>query len=315
MLISIIIPIYNVEKYLHKCLESIVNQSYKNIELVLVNDGSTDNSGLICDDFAKNDNRIKVIHQKNARMAAARNAGFRITTGELIWFIDSDDWIEPGAIDAIFRAMNNNQLDMIGFSYRYYYHDNQTFSAPQKCQTIETCSAIDYIKTETFLSPLIWSFVYRRTFLTANNLIFNESILHEDEAFNLECFSKLIKIKKIDKSLYNYRQRENSFMSSKPTHLRLESFAVLIKMCQNYKNHEFEELFLTKKIYNLISILFTFLVKFEYDAKFKTKIINEISQLVKSQKINPEDAYGIKIEKYIYNINPKLYLLLKACRK
>ena len=93
-LISVILPVYNVQQYLEKCIESVVNQTYKNLEIILIDDGSTDMSGKICDEFAEKDGRIKVIHSKNGGVSAARNIGLDIATGEYIGFVDSDDWIE-----------------------------------------------------------------------------------------------------------------------------------------------------------------------------------------------------------------------------
>jgi glycosyltransferase involved in cell wall biosynthesis len=312
--ISIIIPIYNVEKYLNKCIDSIVNQSYTDFELLLINDGSTDKSGEICNNYAKIDPRIKVIHQENAKMATARNAGLKIANGELIWFIDSDDWIEKDSVQHIVSNMIDSDLEIFGFAFNYYFEKTNTFSKSQNTYKIEQCDSKNYIKQETFLSPLIWSFVYRKDFLNQNNITFIETILHEDEAFNLHCFSKLKQIKKSDKVLYNYRQRENSFMSSKPSEMRIKSFYVLVKMCKEFKNNEFEPEFLTRKIYNLISILFTFLARFEYEKSLKNEIIKQISELEPKQFILKSDANGIKIEKRVYNLNPNLYLLLKKIR-
>lgn len=92
-LISVIVPVYNVEKYLHKCINSILNQTYKNLEIILIDDGSTDNSGKICDEYALKDNRIKVIHKENGGLSSARNAGLDICSGDYIGFVDSDDYI------------------------------------------------------------------------------------------------------------------------------------------------------------------------------------------------------------------------------
>lgn len=93
-LVSVIVPIYNVEKYLSKCIESIINQTLSNIEIILINDGSTDSSGVIADNYAKNDSRIKVIHKKNGGQGSARNIGIELASGEYIGFVDSDDWID-----------------------------------------------------------------------------------------------------------------------------------------------------------------------------------------------------------------------------
>lgn len=97
--ISVIVPVYNVEKYLERCVESIFKQTYKNIEIILVDDGSTDNSGKICDKFLKKDERVKVIHKENGGLSDARNAGLEILSGKYIMFVDSDDWISPAMVE------------------------------------------------------------------------------------------------------------------------------------------------------------------------------------------------------------------------
>ena len=100
-LISVIIPIYNVEKYLDRCVDSIINQTYKNLEIILVDDGSPDGSPQICDDYAKKDHRVQVIHKKNGGLASARNAGMDVMTGKYLFFLDSDDWLEREALEQL----------------------------------------------------------------------------------------------------------------------------------------------------------------------------------------------------------------------
>jgi glycosyltransferase involved in cell wall biosynthesis len=112
-LISIIVPVYKVEKFLSKCVDSILNQTYRNIEIILIDDGSPDNSPAICDEYAEKDNRIKVIHQRNAGQAGARNAGLAICRGEYIAFVDSDDYIEPNMMEAMLNAAVNNDCDIV----------------------------------------------------------------------------------------------------------------------------------------------------------------------------------------------------------
>ena len=108
-LISIIVPIYNVEKYIHKCIESIINQTYKNLEIILVDDGSPDNCGNICEEYAKNDSRIKVIHKENNGLSSARNAGLEICKGDYIGFVDSDDYIELNMYEVLINALKNTR--------------------------------------------------------------------------------------------------------------------------------------------------------------------------------------------------------------
>ena len=111
-LISIIVPVYNVEKYIHECVDSIINQTYKNIEIILVDDGSPDNCGKICDEYAKKDNRIKVIHKPNGGLSDARNHGIDVANGEWLMFIDSDDWIEPNMAEKLLHSALNNKADL-----------------------------------------------------------------------------------------------------------------------------------------------------------------------------------------------------------
>ena len=112
LLVSVIVPIYNVEFYLNKCVDSILNQSYKNIEVVLVDDESPDSCGKMCDDYAAMDGRIKVVHKKNGGLSDARNAGMKVATGDLITFVDSDDYISEDFVKILFEAMSENNADI-----------------------------------------------------------------------------------------------------------------------------------------------------------------------------------------------------------
>ena len=111
-LISIIVPVYNVEKYIRRCINSILNQTYQYLEIILVDDGSTDNSGLICDKYAHMDNRITVIHKKNGGLSSARNTGIDIAKGAYIGFIDSDDWIAPETYEVLYRNLVHYDADV-----------------------------------------------------------------------------------------------------------------------------------------------------------------------------------------------------------
>lgn len=110
--ISIIVPIYNVEKYLQKCVDSILCQTYKNLEIILVNDGSPDNCPAICDEYAKKDKRIKVIHKQNGGVSSARNAGLDVATGKYVQFVDSDDWVEPEYSKTMINLIEENNCDL-----------------------------------------------------------------------------------------------------------------------------------------------------------------------------------------------------------
>ena len=145
--ISIIVPMYNVELYLRKCINSILNQTYKNIEIILVDDGSPDNSGKIADAFAKMDSRIKVIHQENRGLCGARNAGLEVATGKYIGFIDSDDWISIDCLQLLFEACQQNdaQIALSDYVMAYDYKENINYSYSKNERIVfDNRKALDY---------------------------------------------------------------------------------------------------------------------------------------------------------------------------
>lgn len=135
--ISIIIPVYKVEPYLRQCLDSVVNQTYKNLEIILVDDGSPDNCGAICDEYAKKDERIRVIHKRNEGLPAARNEGIRAATGEWLAFVDSDDWCELDYYEKLIDAVKGHEADIFwaGGGLREYEHTCKKSSHPSRVST------------------------------------------------------------------------------------------------------------------------------------------------------------------------------------
>ena len=121
--ISVIVPVYKVEPYLRKCLDSIVNQTYRNLEIILVDDGSPDNCGRICDEYAERDKRIRVIHQKNGGVSSARNEGLKIASGDWIGWVDSDDWIEPDMFEYLLENAKKSKADIAVCSRKEWYKD------------------------------------------------------------------------------------------------------------------------------------------------------------------------------------------------
>ena len=121
--ISIVVPVYNVENYIEECINSIINQTYKNLEIILVDDGSTDSSGKICDKFAKNDDRIKVIHKKNEGLGKTRNVRILESTGDYLFFVDSDDFIDLNTIEKLYNRSNNGTMDLVICDYYKYYNN------------------------------------------------------------------------------------------------------------------------------------------------------------------------------------------------
>ena len=149
MKVSIIVPIYNVERYLEPCIESILSQTYENFELILVDDGSPDQCGIICDKYATQDSRIKVIHKENQGLGMARNTGLDYATGEFVCFVDSDDWLEPYAIEYWIRAQRNYDADIVMCNYQKR-NDNKEVLYRYEIRNKECCYRGKKIEQEIF---------------------------------------------------------------------------------------------------------------------------------------------------------------------
>ncbi|MGM1055654.1 MAG: glycosyltransferase family 2 protein [Bacteroidota bacterium] len=308
MLVSIIIPVYKVEEYIHQCIKSILSQEYNNLEIILIDDGSPDNCGLICDNYAKTDSRIKVIHQENAGLSAARNSGLKEATGDYIWFVDSDDWIKEGAISLIVNVLKKEQVEMLGFSYIEYFENGDYFSKPFLLKTISTTNSNNYIKENGMFVASAWCYIYNSSFLKSKNLSFNEKIIHEDDYFNLICFSEVKTIKKIPFGLYYYRKRENSIISSQVSNQKIISFVELIRLGVTLRTSNLNTNFIEKQIFGYTCVLFSLLNKVvSLTSKEKFKIIDKVKSIVPDQLILKNDSGFVVAEKYIYNNNKRLF--------
>lgn len=200
-LISIIVPIYNLENYIYRCLQSILGQTYTNFECLLIDDGSTDNSSKICDDFTLKDSRITVVHKKNEGVSIARNTGICVAKGEYICFLDGDDWYEPSLLEeAVYKIMETNS-NVIMWGINFYDGDRIYKKVVNKNDKLEI-DQIDFFP-EWFNAP--WTKIIKKTFLEENKISFPENIsMAEDMYFSYKCFSKLESIFFINKPLYNY---------------------------------------------------------------------------------------------------------------
>lgn len=243
-LFSIIVPLYNVEDYLIQCLESIINQTYKNLEIILIDDGSTDNSGKICDEYQKKDKRIKVIHKENGGVASARNIGLENVTGDYIWFVDSDDYIELNAVDTIINKMKEENLDILVIK-SYCDFNGKIIERQPKFINKNISKEILYI----LQTPMPWGKIYK--FCVWKDFHFKNGIIYED----LGCIPGLInnatKVGFLDKFLYYYRIRQASIMRKKQFSEKIEDKYIALeelrKSFTKYGNYE--------KYYNEIEYL------------------------------------------------------------
>lgn len=230
--VSIIIPVYNVEKYLEQCLKSVINQTYSNIEILLIDDGSPDSSPTICDSYAQKDNRIRVIHQENAGVSVARNKGLDLATGEYVYFLDADDWIEENAIEVMVSALKEEALDCLGFGFVKEF-DN--ISQIQKNEIWETTTYkeerydVVYHRSIGFVNAdmhhfhtmnafaVIWSKLYKKSIIDAHGIRFpdiKQLGSFEDGLFNIHFFRHAKNFKFLDASLYHYRKNNLQSIAS-----------------------------------------------------------------------------------------------------
>lgn len=210
-MISVIVPVYKVERYLYKCVQSILNQTYSDLEIILVDDGSPDNCGKICDELAKKDNRIIVIHQQNKGLSNARNAGLDICKGEFIGFVDGDDTIEPEMYQMLLFNMEST-CDLAICGHRIIEEDEK-LDAPKRDITYKLNN--DELWEEVFgnLNNAVWNKLYRRDLI--GNLRFLQGLLHgEDLLFNLQYLTKCTRGKINRTQFYNYLKRKNSITTS-----------------------------------------------------------------------------------------------------
>ena len=215
--ITLVIPIYNVEKYLKECLESVLNQTFIDWEAICVNDGSTDGSAAILEEYASKDNRFIIITQSNAGLSAARNAGMKEAQGDYILFLDSDDWLEPSALQVLVNHCDGE--DMVCFSGRRYVEETKSFNTADVLSEKTYLSGMDYynenaLQSRDFAFVCVVLRVYKRTFLIDNNLRYKEGIFHEDNLFTPMACYYAKKVQVVNANLYNYRVRINSITTT-----------------------------------------------------------------------------------------------------
>ncbi len=216
-LISVIVPVYNVEDYLVRSVDSILNQTYKNLEIILVDDGSTDMSGTMCDSFAEQDDRIKVIHKKNGGLSDARNAGLDIATGDYIGYIDSDDWAEPDMFEMMLTNCEKYGADVAACRYSRVFKDFTSNKSTDLILHMTRDEALETYICENIDRPIynsVWSKLFRRELVKEYRFPVGKK--SEDIMYTTMAFCNMNSCVYIDKALYNYVcDREGSIMAVK----------------------------------------------------------------------------------------------------
>lgn len=250
LLISVIVPIYNADRFFTRCCDSIINQSYKNIELILVNDGSTDNSGALCDEYAKKDSRVVVIHKKNQGVSEARNSALNIAKGDYIHCVDADDWIEADIYTKVSDIINENgNLDVIKFeayNSRHQIINKSPYVGYYSAESLDEIK-LAYIGSEKFgglfLMGVPWMYIINRRLIVDNQIRFNKNLRRcEDRLFIITSIFHSSNIFFSEDAFYHYETNGDS-LSNKYDPLRWDQEKLyLAELQKEYSNRLSPEL-------------------------------------------------------------------------
>lgn len=239
--ISVIVPVYKVEAYLDKCISSIANQTYRNLEIILVDDGSPDNCPAMCDTWAEKDSRIRVIHKTNGGLSDARNAGMAIATGELMTFVDSDDWIAPDMCEHLYQRLAEDNSDIATCGVQMVWEDK----TPSRTLTRESCCVLNQeeamraIIEESWLKQPVWYKLYKTELV--RDILFPVGKYHEDVFWSYQAVGRAQRVSVSDHIGYYYLQRGGSFMGAGYSLKRLDAVEAKVQRCA-YIQEQFPEI-------------------------------------------------------------------------
>ena len=304
-LVSVIIPVYNVREYLDDCIRSILKQTYGNLEIILVDDGSTDDSGVLCDKYAKNDARIRVIHKLNGGLSDARNAGLDVATGEWVQFVDSDDWLEPDCVETLLDLCQRFSVEMSICGIRIV----RGSKAEEKQFFLSGDTVYDArfaLDVRNGCWNTAWNRLCKRTLY--DGIRFPKGMINEDEGTTYKLLYQCKKFAGTGRCLYDYRIRPNSIMTSSSRMSNLD---------QIYLFYEKYNFFLARHEYVLadmsaVQFTETLLDKYRYSAEHDTNNRYELNDWLKKAKdtIRSSGLPLIKKVKYFcYCSAPRLFLL------
>lgn len=299
-LISIIVPVYNVEQYVSDCVKSIINQTYKNLEIILVNDGSTDKSYNICKEFETKDKRIKVINEKNGGVSKARNRGLEIARGNYIGFVDSDDTITEDYVELLYSTLKKYDADCVNVATNYVRESDARCVVERKnffvkiLNQAEAIEAICYLKQvfPSYDMAAVWGCLYKRSLI--ESLRFNPYIkIGEDFLFKFLAFQKVNKVVCVNQPCYNYLLRKNSAMHTGFDERKVESIRNLEKEIDKV-NEKYKIAYISRIVNISIVILFMIPIKREY-AKERDEISHFIKKYRKNVLYNPKTRKKVKM--------------------
>lgn len=314
-LISVIVPIYKVENYLDRCVKSIVEQTYPNLEIILVDDGSPDQCPKLCDEWAKKDQRIKVIHKENGGLSDARNAGMKIMTGDYVSYIDSDDWVAEDMYETMLDAIKKNHADICecGFERTSEMIENTRKQQDDHAIILEKENALLAVVEEK-IQPVVWNKLYKREIV--KTLCFEVGKYNEDEFFTYKAIEKAEKIVQIPYIGYYYFFREDSIINETYTIRRLDGLEARYERMKYLKKYP--------EIYGIAKRQLVFNCMYHYQKGLQFLSEKELGELKKKVKriyydipITKEDIqkYTLKEKTWFYISKVSLDLVCKIRNK
>ncbi|WP_225036348.1 glycosyltransferase [Winogradskyella sp. SM1960] len=281
--ISVIVPVYKVENYLHHCVNSIVKQTYSNLEIILVNDGSPDSSGKICDEFAKKDDRVIVIHKKNEGSSCARNAGLDIASGEFISFVDSDDSINQSMLEKMLEKLLEFNLDVVEIKPRSI---NNSSNSDDSFEIQNQTNAFKRVIQGTAFS--VWRRLYKTSLV--KDLRFIPKIIHQDVFYTVDVLNRINQLGYLNSKFYNYNTENESIIRS---NYSLEKITIGIKATEYIITNTPKQPILKKVVNNYITHYYTdhyFLLSrnvcIDPNKEFRKKLRNSIRSAINFKNYN-----------------------------
>ena len=314
-LISIVVPIYKVEKYLERCVESLLTQTYQNLEIILVDDGSPDRCPAICDAYAKKDVRIRVIHQKNAGLSGARNAGINIAKGEYLAFVDSDDYIAPDFIQSLYTLLKETGCAIAQCKFAYVQgealknDENQSFHIYRGESLMEQLYGPE---EEATYFVVAWNKLYRRDLF--ESIRYPEGRIHEDEATTYRLFHQGRKLVFSDRALYGYYTENAGSITSVFSRRRLQWLQAHEERITFFKENGYEKL-LSKAYRKLCDACITFYFRCTDDVADAEEIRRELKKRLKMYRFEGAKwmealPFQTKAGYQLFDIAPSLYAKL-----
>lgn len=315
--ISVIIPVYNVEKYLRECLDSVVSQTFRELEILCINDGSTDGSSAILEEYARKDSRVQVIQQENQGQAAARNRGLAEARGEYVFFLDSDDLWDLTLCENVLRKAENTGADLIQFQFQSFGETSFPFRPePVEYRTLVTP---EEKVTMDHMIPCVWAYAYRRSFLNEHSLTFPEQFDFEDVPFIWLCRFWANRIELLTSKFYRYRLGTGYSTSRKSEEKFLRLPAAYNRMIQDLKKAGASaEVLRIVTLRKLSEIYFAWTVKKTIRGAFTRQIraellpeeralISEVSELPPKKRFFYRALAGGPLQRLVYGIRFRLF--------